>query len=951
MFELRHRFLARPCFLARPWTLLALSALILGVPSAEAQTIFADGFESGDTSAWSHTQPQVTACVGGTAPADALEGALGDAPSGSFTEIACLEIRNDLAAERHGVAWSGVPVAADAGSAGAGLTDATGLVLVGPGGRIASQFRVLSRWGAPLADATAPIRWLAVATPARVAADGLTSYSLRHYDSLAAPSDPFAASITPSSDDQVVDTGLATFVLDPANPALFESISVDLDDDGSGRVQVYAHTPGAGPRLVLPGGPELSTAGAGEVVVDAGGFEIVESGPVQVMVKLRGHFLDVGGATLCNAVSPAYERFGFTLVATFRRGSRDVLLHFHLRNECSDGDTSGDGYGLTDDAADVDLASFEMPFSLGSPTSYFAATGAVGSSAAGFAGTTLVEQAKGGDATTWTARVARASLDGVAQQSGEALDRPLVAVADDTLLVAASMPWMRYREPQAVAVDDRTVSLRLVSEPLTVAEGRGIWGVAGLRLEPVALATAESGSVAVHLESLRDGMEAELERRLLARASNDDLNRARLFPSLGTGEADGSGSPFATGYVQTMETLHAETVDAGGQWDRAKTYGSQLWPDVQFDEWSIDNANPHLSSPAMNYWNALGNEALEFLRSGEPKWIWDFTAPQLWTQVFGAYLNLGDRTHSNRNGVAVNSGGAGTDPDGGGEGHWHRSNFGSDDYTYDIGMHVAYAVHPHPAVRDRFAAAGRTVADRYSVPEGSRLQFIDERDVVRQTVQHYEMLANCAEFVPGAEGQVCHDRLLEIVGELVDDNLSAALTCQGDDPPGTDCGTPQQFMTNALFYLFFHRIYLNYGDVGGDLFRALTEGPRRYYVHGMDKLADGTTLDVDGVFAVVLDCDLTADRRSISSCVRVEVEGSTAVFQPIYPNTVAMLLMAHDLDPSLGFCDLGKDAIDAMDPPTRWDDFMGAGAGWWKASAQMMNGVAFGVGVYETCSP
>ncbi|MDA8016837.1 MAG: hypothetical protein MPN21_05245 [Thermoanaerobaculia bacterium] len=921
---------------------------VMAAQAAAQDLIFADGFESGSTSAWSLTVGLT--CIGGTAPTDLLGGLLGPAPAGSFDHLGCLDVTNDRAFPRSEVAWSGIPLPESAG-----ITDPSNLVLIGPGGRVASQFRPLSRWGGPLVDDTRPIRWLAVATSAMADADATSTYALRRYDSLPSATDPFEATIAAQSGGYVVDTGLATFVLDPDHPSLFQDISIDLDDDGTGRTSVFSFSAGAGPRLAFPGAAGevvLSSADPGEVVIDAGGFRIIEDGPIQVMVEQRGHFVDAGGQSLCNAVTPAYERFGFTLVATFTRASRDVTLHFDLRNECSDGETSGDGFGLTDDAVDVTSASYELPLNLGTPTTYFAATDGVASSAAGFTGITRVEQAKGGDVDTWTQRIARATLDAAAQQTGEALDRPLIAVEDDSVLAATTMPWMRYREPVALALADRTLSLQFVGEAVTVGEGKAIWGQAELHLQPVVLATAQSGSLLAYLESLRDRLAARSERRLLVRARLEEFNAARLLPSLG----NGGSSSITSGYEQVMTTLHDETVDPGGQWDRAKTYGSQLWPDVQFDEYNIDVANPYFNGASMNYWNALGNEAVEFLRSGDPKWLWEFTHPQLRLQLLSAYLNVGDRDHSNRNGVAVNSGGAGTDPDGNGEGHWHRSAFGSDDYTYDIGMDLAYAVHPLPNLRDRFAFAGHSLEARYSTPEDEpRDPFIDARDVNRGNTQHFEMLANCAEFVPGIQGQECHDRLMDILDELIEDNLSAALLCQGDDPVGTECFTPQRFMTNALMYLFFHRMYLNYGTerfggTGGDLYRALTEGTRRYYQHGMDKLADGTTIDVNGVFAVLLDCDLTGDRRDIVGCTRVANGDGIAVLLPIYPNAVATLLMAHELDPSLGLCSIARSALETMNPPTLWDDFMGGAAGWWKGSAQMMNGMAFGVGIYETCN-
>ncbi len=55
---------------------------------------------------------QPVPCTTGLAPGSTLAGELGAAPGGSFTELACLEIRSDQAFERREVAVSGVPLPA-----------------------------------------------------------------------------------------------------------------------------------------------------------------------------------------------------------------------------------------------------------------------------------------------------------------------------------------------------------------------------------------------------------------------------------------------------------------------------------------------------------------------------------------------------------------------------------------------------------------------------------------------------------------------------------------------------------------------------------------------------------------------------------------------------------------------------------------------------------------------
>ena len=268
--------------------LAIVGLLLLGSASvARSELIGADGLVSGDLSA-SSTSVGGSPCLSGAPLGGVLAGDLGPAPSGSFAEIVCVEIANDQPVERRvEIAFSGIPLPRRLD-----LTTTDGLVLIGPNERhLASQFDVLSRWGGPMDDPSLPIRWLQVSVPAVVGPNGTARYSLRRYDSLPPVADPFAAAIIAQGANWRVDTGLATVVLDPNNPALVESIAIDGDDDGAGRTAVYDHSGGAGPKLIFDddGPVVLDTTDPDHVVVDPGGFEIVERGPVRVVVKLKGH--------------------------------------------------------------------------------------------------------------------------------------------------------------------------------------------------------------------------------------------------------------------------------------------------------------------------------------------------------------------------------------------------------------------------------------------------------------------------------------------------------------------------------------------------------------------------------------------------------------------------------------------------------------------------------------
>lgn len=95
------------------------------------------------------------------------------------------------------------------------------------------------------------------------------------------------------------------------------------------------------------------------------------------------------------------------------------------------------------------------------------------------------------------------------------------------------------------------------------------------------------------------------------------------MPPLGLENA--VSTTLKTSYETMISTLHDDTLDQ--QIPRAKTYGSQIWPDIQFDGYNIDNNNPAENDPRHGYWNPHASEFVEFFRSGDPKWVWDFAMP------------------------------------------------------------------------------------------------------------------------------------------------------------------------------------------------------------------------------------------------------------------------------------------------------------------------------------
>jgi len=865
----------------------------------------------------------------------AAGGLLGAAPQGTSEELSLLEIRNDRGWERTGeIAYSSIPLAQSAN-----VTDVDRLWIEGPGGeRVAAQFQIVSRWGSEVDDATRPARWLQIAVPASVPANGRVVYRLNRQNQALAPvADSLAATISQNGSRYDVDTGVAGFVLNPADPALLESIVFDAGDGV--RRSVYASSAGAGPRLRFVNGQGnevlCGTEQAGRVLAES--FEIVESGPVKVVVAMKGHFSAADGSSLVQpaGVATPYERFGFTMTATFLRGSADVNWQFEFRNEAS----GAFNPPWDDENATVREVSLNFPLGAGGTVR------AAGSAWEAGLQSARVAQNRGGG-TPWR-RSATVAVDGQTRQAAEFFDSPMVARESEGVVVGGQMPWMRFREPQALQLANGTLSFQFVGDELIVGEGKGLWNFAKLSVEA---SPAPGEDAAAWLEGLRRSGQGELERGLLVRAPLARVNAAELYADMG-----GEGvNAVKTGYLNMLNLLHTQTVGAGGQWDRALTFGSQLWPEILGnDVWWINTAtSPAAHQPGMNYWQPVSTELLEFLRSGDPKWVWDFSLPQAWLQTSTVYMNIGDRTHGNRNGLAVNSGGSG-------EGTWHRWDNGSDDYGYNREFDLAYALRPNFPMRDRFAQAGRNLLARYSLPksqEGNRQQYVSEISMTRLQLQHFNAMSFGAEFVPGAEGAALHDRLMDILAELAADNLQAGVLSVSDVVP-TD-GTAfsqQQFMVNALAYPFLHRMFLNHGEVGGtgNLLRYLTEGQRIYYELGMDKLPDGVGIAPIGDWASLIRYTLNPARTEVLQAEWLpDSDQRLDVMAFVRPHTLAILLMAEDLQQKRGGAPLGilepaATALASEGMLANWNENLMNNPGWWKGSAQMMNSMVFSLGGLE----
>lgn len=653
---------------------------------------------------------------------DYPEGILGAPPGGTFRVIGSVEIKNDstLARTRE-VAFSGIPLAKEDD-----VREVDRLVLVDNEGRwIRAQFDVLARWGGALgnpADNARAIRWLEISLPTSIEASTTKTYELREYTTPAVTSsDPYTVSIIKLGNVYRVSTGVARFTLNPFNPALIEKIEVDFAQTGT-FTTIYTHVAGAGPRMTSGSGSVIETLASYDAVatdntvsVDASptdavapDFEIVERGPVKVVVRVRGHFRRPQERRDCtdNNFDDPTDPFGFSAALTFFRGSADVGLHFNFRNECGRADPDD----LTLGGTDVQEVSWQLPLPTAAKRLYYRGFSTTHTTVDDFQGEIWVAQSKGRTNTTSSKWESDAFIS--LQPNGEgvtfperqgALLTPWIVAESDVVQIGITMPWMRWREPQGLFGRHDKLALSFVSEPLFVGEATGIWNVARIHIAP----TTSTIPLATRMQEQL----LRTNRGLLVRSPLAQLNRTRVFPSLGRDAL--TASKLKQNYIYALTNVHgymlgypvATNPAEPGQWVRGLSYGSQRWPDtLQISPNNQTIATPYVSESYANAGNPMNSEVKEFFRSGSPKWLWDFALPQAYTMLFTAWYNTG-KMPTWLNGFAVGFAGHG-------EGKWFRvgPSFYPHGRTMNTGIGDVYLLRPNPLMRDRFVQQGEHAA-------------------------------------------------------------------------------------------------------------------------------------------------------------------------------------------------------------------------------------------------
>lgn len=936
------------------------SSLSAGVVRAQA-SVFADGFEA-----------RVVPCVSGQAGGGAL-----DAPNlTGATLLGCFEVRNDGPARGGALARSGLPIPRDHQLLD---TQLDRVVVIGPGGRRwPADVRVLSRWGRPLSDQNAAIRWLDTAIAVDLSANQSARFALYRAAAMPLQSDPGALQWESFGGDRFrVDTGRARFEIDARHPMPIRRVEV-LGNGGTW-VTISESTPAnpGGFLFELSSSVEAATASTVHSSNDPQTMQVLDvrwqlDGEVSLAVHIDGVLSTAGTPLPCLRDrdfdgSPDIDgvRHPYSLTLRMTRGSADLEADLHFVNACGTERQAPDA-----ESVGVRKISLELPFAgnVGVPFRTFSSTNALPEVHLGSQRVTVSQtagQTGDGLGVRWRHAERHGSITDVFA-TAESWSRPAVGLlvsmagGQESLVMMATQPWMRFREPQSLRARASGVEVAFIDKPgpmvpVRVGKAKGLWfsTVFGLANAPGDIANA-----ATVLPAMVDRVLQNSERPLLLRPLPESLDAAAILPPL-SGSL-GAESAFGNAYREYLETKHRNTVgstactdataDVGSQWTCAKTFGAQVWPDIQFNEqfgFQL-NPTPAFNEPKYNYWDPVNIELMEFLRTGETRWAWDFALPQARLMAHTAYYNFG--RYPNAAGATSNIAGHSFGSGGTGDGTWHRGDDGSADYTYNRSQALAYVLNPSVAHRDRLQAAGFAAAARFVNDPADDTTWAA---VGRLNFQYLESLSNCAQFVPGPDGAFCDSRLREVLGRIIDVSLSSGLICERKLTPGDACFMGQYFMLYALYYPTLERLYLNFGHTLQDsqrvaLRRALAESPRRLLA-SLPRRTDNS-IEPFATWPNALNC-------SLQGIGFVDVGDCTLVPDPDnltqnHPATLSLLARGHAWagDPALctAVRQLGSDlfAGGGLGPLQAT-----ARGGWWKGaveSGQELLTAALGAG---TCLP
>jgi len=411
-----------------------------------------------------------------------------------------LAVRETAGVARSGeVATAGVPLPRNANVTSTGMLRVTTV----SGQPVPAQFDVLARWNAPLTASAAPIQWVLVSFPATVNANTSGGYRLV----LAGggnPAPPTAVAVSQTGNRVIVNTGAATFDIDPAMGGVLREARLSNGTVAATSTPMTAMIDGVSTRVTTVRGVRVERSGPlmAAVVVDVG-FDRAPLGSNAGPPEIRS-----GGV-------------GGQLRYQFGAGSPTAVMRASIQWEgtfCSRGDlTCGPINAVSAEDVHVGVAlpvaATRVVTGRGARTAA-PLTGTVASSAT----STVGQLARPSRTAPMSARVTVPGAAGSPQNGTRADGAVLTAATGSSMTALASDHLHRY-EPAALELDgtsmradladtatwlgsrqgfSETFGIGALPATSTIADvDRLVWAPVNRPLRPMASAAAMSGSQAM----------------------------------------------------------------------------------------------------------------------------------------------------------------------------------------------------------------------------------------------------------------------------------------------------------------------------------------------------------------------------------------------------------------------------------------------------------------------
>ncbi|MBI4211917.1 MAG: hypothetical protein HY540_04685 [Deltaproteobacteria bacterium] len=598
------------------------------------------------------------------------------------------------------------------------------------GNRLPAQFETLSRWNTVHPDnCRQPVRAVYAFVHATPPPGTSTIWRIQHPTSTEGENTTMSITEQSSPAAWIISTGPARFTI---RQERFEGLSkVEVrQENGSFTTisEISEDATAAGFQLDHNGSKSTTTLAPWYLKLE-------RAGPQVATIAARGFYADENGT----------RDLGYTIRLTFVAGSSTVKIDHTYYHGAVAGFQANEAANLTR----IGRAWMSIPLS--APISNVAVRAQTDiQNISDPTSSVQVEQIKRiprdavvnatnphrGSTETEEIRYAITANDQTTVSTGGAT-HPFLAVETPQGAAIATVARMAVREPQGLRYNSGLNALEIdfTSSLIQVGGGRGIWSSAAVDFAPTA----------PDLQLRASMLQQWSERPLLGTPHITILNPTGI-----AGPYAAVVMPPYRNIFARLQTIHENT---RGYLERARITGIQIWPDLPRTSCDADFNCPTVLGKLYeggdnNYWNWAKVGLDEFFRTGDNRFIYDFSLGEAITyaETLAIRPDHDNLEASSVTGLAPCFGNSRGNSGDYREGLNHRRDNCPGDYSYDKHLSLAYLATADRRFVDFFEEAGENAVNRFGFPPVDQTQPFLELTLSRLSTQRLETVVVGAEF-------------------------------------------------------------------------------------------------------------------------------------------------------------------------------------------------------------